>query len=230
MSLVSRDLKRRLVAPASILLRAIYRPLTATYRFRFDDRRHLDALLAAPRPVILSFWHDQSFVAAPFLHRVLHEGGIEIGVLASHSRDGELVTRFAESMRLRVVRGSASRGGVVAMRSLHRNLSREGISPAVIPDGPRGPAHVAKAGAVLLAQFARVPILPLGLAADRCWRLRSWDRMAVPKPWSRVGVAVGAPIEVPRDLGESARVASTRALGEELDRLAARALATVRSL
>ncbi len=124
-------------------------------------------------------------------------------LLASQSRDGELVTRFARPWKIRTVRGSSSRGGQAAMRALHRAIVKHGASPLIIPDGPRGPRYEAKAGGVLLARFAQVPIQPLGIAADRAWRLGSWDRMFVPKPFARVVVALGEPQSIARELDDA---------------------------
>jgi len=86
------------------------------------------------------------------------------------------------------------------MRAMYRAISREQSAPVITPDGPRGPRHEAKSGTVVLAQMSGVPILPIAYAAKRCWQLRSWDRMVIPKPFSRVSVAVGELLEVPREL------------------------------
>lgn len=197
------DLKQLLVGPASLLLRLIYRVLSCTYRYELVHPERLATILARNRPLVVSFWHDQIFAAVPFLDKRLHRAGLEITLLASHSRDGELVARFVRPWKIRVVRGSSSRGGQAAMRGLHRTIVKDGSSPLVVPDGPRGPRYVAKVGAVLLARFARVPVQPLGIAAQRSWRLGSWDRMVVPKPFSRVVVVIGEPLDIPRDLDEA---------------------------
>ena len=75
------------------------------------------------------------------------------------------------------------------------------------PDGPRGPEREVQAGTILLARISRAPLLPMSFSAERAWRLRSWDRLIVPKPFSRLHVVIGEPIEVPRELGEGGREA-----------------------
>ena len=68
-------------------------------------------------------------------------------------------------------------------------------------DGPRGPQHEFKAGTVLMARIAGVPIVPIGCAADRAWYLeKRWDRFMIPKPFARIVVAVGEPVPVPRSV------------------------------
>ncbi len=163
-------------------------------------REHLDALYAEPRPVLLSFWHNRVFAIGYFLYERLHRRGLDITLLASHSRDGEMVTRVCKRWGIHTVRGSASRGGLAAMRGVHKAITRRGSSPIMIPDGPRGPIYEFKVGVAVLAQTSRAPILPFGMAAKKFWRLRSWDRIIVPRPFTRVAVVVGEPQYVSREL------------------------------
>ena len=149
----------------------------------------------------------------------VHKKGLEVAVLASHSRDGELVARFAKALKMRVIRGSASRGGQGAIRALHRALVKDRVSAVVIPDGPRGPVFECKPGAILLSQFAQAEILPLGFAAARSWEVRSWDRMFVPKFRSRVTLSVGALRQVQRVPSTEEREKECRGLAEQLDEL-----------
>ncbi|MDX1382569.1 MAG: lysophospholipid acyltransferase family protein [Thermoanaerobaculia bacterium] len=191
--------KSRLVAPAAVLVRLVIRALGWATRYVVVHGERLEAALGAGGPVVLSFWHDQTVSAAWFLLTRVHRRGLPVTLLASHSRDGDLTVRICRPWGARVVRGSASRGGRQAIMALYRELVDHGSSPMVVPDGPRGPLHECKPGALVLAKMAKVPILPLGFAPGRCWRLGSWDRMTVPKPGARIGVAVGEPIAVARD-------------------------------
>lgn len=219
-----KDYRDKLVGPGSWLLGGVLRLLGSTYRLdSVIGQEHLSALLDRPHPVVISFWHDRSFFLGYFLHQFVHLQGLDITVLSSLSRDGELVARLARSWKLRLVRGSASRGGQAALRGLHRAIVQHGSSPLTIPDGPRGPRHVAKAGAVILSQLSRAPILPLSYAAHRVWRLRSWDRLLVPRPFTRVVLAVGPLIRVPRHLDDEAREAERRRLESVLNELGDRA-------
>ena len=216
-------LKASLLGPGAFLLRGIFRFLGASYRYEVLHQERIDLLLAKPRPVVMSLWHDQSFAAGWFVYDRLHRGGIEISLLASRSRDGELVTRLARPLKLRVVRGSSSRGGREALMGMYRSISKHGASPVVMPDGPRGPQHVCKAGAVLLSQLAQVPVLPLAFVAERAWHIRSWDRMAVPRFRSRVAVAVGEPWQVPRQLAQGEIEVHQRKMESVLQALATEA-------
>jgi lysophospholipid acyltransferase (LPLAT)-like uncharacterized protein len=170
-------------------------------------------LLGQPGPVVLAAWHEQVLLLAGWLrHRVLPRG-MPLAILSSRSRDGEIGARLAGRWGIRVERGSSSRGGAQGLRRLYRALTG-GSSVVFLLDGPRGPRYQAKPGAVVLAQTAAVPILPVALAARRFRRLSSWDRLIVPAPFTTVEVRLGEPLRVAPSLSEDG-------LAEELRRLEA---------
>ena len=142
-------------------------------------------------------------------------------VLISRSRDGTLGTEVGRLLGAEVARGSTSRGGGPALRQLVRALAG-GRTVLVIPDGPRGPAGELKPGVVALAELGRAPVVPLAMAVDRGWRLRSWDRMVVPKPFARLRVLVGEERRL-SGLDGARREDARRELQAELDRLSAAA-------
>ena len=206
------------------LLRLIFRVLTRTYRVDIvEGREHLENLWSQPRPVIVSFWHNRVFLAGRFLFESLHHRGIALTLLASQSRDGELVTRVFRPWGIHTVRGSATRGGRQALRGVYRAIVSSGSSPVMIPDGPHGPIYQFKVGVAVLSQMAQAPILPLGFAAERFWRIKSWDRLIIPYPFTRVTVVIGEPQIVERGLTKE-QLEETRAfLEERLDSLTLRA-------
>lgn len=219
---------RFLLAVAVGLVRGVLGLLSRTCRYRVvAGEAHLQALLATPRATVLSFWHARSILAAPWVLDRLHRRGLEVLVLASHSRDGELVSRLAAVWGLAVVRGSASRGGREAVRAIYRAIRHGGLSPVMIPDGPRGPAHHFKVGTAVLAQLADTPILPLGFAPRRALRLRSWDRLFLPLPFTTIAVAVGAPQSVPKGLDSAALERERQRLETLLDAVTREADAAV---
>lgn len=224
-----RGLKDRVVATLGPpLVRALFHTLGSSYRYVVARPERLEALCASG-PVVLTLWHDQAFAAARFLHRRLHRAGLALTVIASQSRDGELVARLAAPLGVPVVRGSTSRGGRGAILALYRSLAKHRSSPLLLPDGPRGPRHVAKAGAVLLAQFGQAPLQPLAFVAESGTELGSWDRMTVPRPWSRVAVAIGEPRRVPRQLDAGGLEAERAWLEAALDALAIEAAAALQA-
>jgi hypothetical protein len=177
-----------------------------TWRLRFVGGEHLEAWRASGEPAVLVFWHDRLPGLAYLVYR-LNRHGARIALLTSPSRDGELVARLGAGWDFDIVRGSSSRGGQGAVRALVRRVREARSSPIVVPDGPRGPRHRFKPGALLLAQLAEIPILPLSYAAASAWTLRSWDRMQIPKPFTRMTIAVGTPRHVARRLPPEAEAA-----------------------
>lgn len=188
-----------------------------------DGGGHLAAARREKQPLVLSFWHNRSFLAARVLDRELWSRGFDVLVLASQSRDGELVARLAKRMGLSVVRGSASRGGREAVRAIYRAMKKDGASPVMIPDGPRGPVYEFKVGVAILAQISQAPILPIGMAARRFFTLKSWDRLIVPWPFSRITAVVGEPRGVARGLSAEELEAERRGLEALLVELTRRA-------
>jgi lysophospholipid acyltransferase (LPLAT)-like uncharacterized protein len=102
------------------------------------------------------------------------------------------------------VRGSTTRGGLRALRALGR-LVLDGHDVAITPDGPKGPRHVAQAGAIYIAMRTGHPLLPITSTGWPRWTLGSWDRFVIPKPFANVLVRMGEPFYVPPDLNEDGR-------------------------
>ncbi len=117
--------------------------------------------------------------------------------MTSTSRDGELIAQFLGRFGIGAVRGSATERGSSALREL-AGLIRRGHTVAITPDGSRGPLYEIKPGMVLLAQLSGQPVLPISFEFSRAWRLKSWDRFFIPKPFSTVTFLVGEPHPVPR--------------------------------
>ena len=107
--------------------------------------------------------------------------------------------RIARAWGAEVIRGSANQSGALALRDMQK-MMKEGFSIVTTADGPRGPQYEFKAGTVLMARVAGVPIIPMACAADRAWYLNRWDRFMVPKPFARVALAVGEPYPISREV------------------------------
>jgi lysophospholipid acyltransferase (LPLAT)-like uncharacterized protein len=115
-------------------------------------------------------------------------------------------------------RGSSSRGGVGALVEMVR-LMRAGRPTAFTIDGPRGPRHEAKMGALLLAKKTGCPVLPFTVNAAHFYAAPSWDRFQVPLPFTRAHVRIAPPIYVPADADEAALNAKRDELQRALDGL-----------
>jgi lysophospholipid acyltransferase (LPLAT)-like uncharacterized protein len=178
-----------LIRLAALLIAWVIRALMSTIRYRvvFLGRKHP----VDPRRerYIYAFWHESMLL--PTVVRT------EICVLISQSADGELIARACERLGIGAVRGSSRRGGSEGMLEL---LGVRDLHLAVTPDGPRGPRRRVQMGTIFLASRTGLPIVPFGVAYQRAWRFRSWDRFALPKPWSRAFAVVGQALPVPPGL------------------------------
>lgn len=201
------------VALAPPIAAAAVRVLGATIRLSSAGTDPLLPLWRARRPLIYAVWHGR-ILMIPWLNARLRRtlGARAVRVLASHSRDGELLARFVRRFGLAVVRGSSSRGGAVALRALASALAA-GEDVAVVPDGPRGPRCTLQPGVVMLAATSGAPIVPVGFAARPARRLGSWDEFLIPLPFARCAVVFGPAAPVPHDADrEQARRDIERAL------------------
>jgi lysophospholipid acyltransferase (LPLAT)-like uncharacterized protein len=162
------------------LLAALVRVWARTWRVRWVDAPPAER-------AVYAFWHGQQMAL------VAARRGTPLATLVSLSRDGELQASVMRRLGLDVVRGSSSSGGARGLRGMIRAV-RAGADAAFAVDGPRGPAHRAKAGALVVGERARARIVPLASAARRTWVLRgAWDRFEIPLPFTTVAIAAGAP-------------------------------------
>jgi len=185
-------LKRLEAAAISIVGYRLVAALTATFRWHTEGLEHLETIAGAGRAPIFAFWHGRILPATYFFrHRA-------IVVITSENFDGEWIAGIIERFGYGTARGSTSRGARRALLQLTREMAA-GRPAAFTVDGPRGPARIAQAGAVWLAKATGNPVLPFHIESDRHWSLRSWDRTQIPKPYARVALAMGEPLEVPRD-------------------------------
>jgi hypothetical protein len=167
-------------------------------RVEFVGKEHEDRWLGAGMPIIFAGLHE-GLMMLPFHFRD-RAGGV---VMVSASRDGDIIADTIAHFGLRPVRGSTGHGGRDALEAMATALRDGGMSAGVIVDGPRGPARVAKPGAVLLARATGLPIVPGTWWARPVLRFRSWDRTMVPLPFARIVFAFSESLLVPAAADES---------------------------
>ena len=148
-------------------------------------------------PGIFPFWH-RCVLPATWLFR-----NRRLAVMTSQSFDGEFIARVIDRFGFVPVRGSSTRGGQRALLEMNRVVG-EGYGVAFTIDGPRGPQYVAKKGPVLLARISGAPITAFYVAAEKAWVLNTWDKMVIPKPFTRLHVQVAPKIFVPPDADDAA--------------------------
>jgi lysophospholipid acyltransferase (LPLAT)-like uncharacterized protein len=175
------------------------------------------------RPVILDhrqryiyvMWHEYLFVPLiTFAHS-------RVRLLVSKHSDGQIVAEMCKHLRMGTVCGSTNKGGVEAVRQLLKPSRYRYL--AVVPDGPRGPRRKVQPGVIYLAARLGWPIVPVGIGYYNPWRLRSWDRLAIPKPYHRAAVVSSEALVVPANLDRDGLELYRRKLEDQLNILTAQA-------
>jgi lysophospholipid acyltransferase (LPLAT)-like uncharacterized protein len=163
--------------------------LAASWRVHVAHDRHWRRLVDGGERFVFLAWHE-ALLPLLWQHR-----GQDVAIVVSEAREGRYLGDYASGLGYHLLPGSSSRGGTRALLGAVRSL-RAGRPVAITPDGPRGPRREVKPGVVRAAQRERAWILPLHASAERAWRIRSWDRLMIPKPGSRLQVSYGAPFRV----------------------------------
>lgn len=172
--------QRLIIRVAGIALYWLVRVIGATVKFEVvGGKHHTEA-----EPLVYCFWHNRIPIATYFWRR---RG---IVVMSSRSFDSEYIARFIQRFGYGTAKGSSTRGARAGLIQIIRAV-RDGKSAAFTVDGPRGPLYQAKPGALLVAAKTGAAILPFSISLERCWRLPSWDRIEIPKPFTRAWVVIG---------------------------------------
>jgi len=176
-----------LAAAAAFVIRWWIRTLRVR-RASADGREHPSD--PARERFIYAFWHEG--LLAPLATPT------NIRVLISQHTDGEFIAQICQRLGIGVIRGSTARDGSQALLEMIRSSSEAHLG--ITPDGPRGPRRELKPGVVMVASQSGLAIVPVGIGFVRAWRVGSWDRFAIPVPFSTLVGVMGEPIQVPRDL------------------------------
>lgn len=203
---------RLVIRAADLFFYIVIRFICSTVRWEVRGYEHLDSIAARGRRAIFTFWHSCIFGATWFWR---NRG---IVVMSSISRDAEFTGRFIKRFGYGTARGSATRGSSRALAEMAGCLAN-GIEVAFTIDGPRGPAYIAKPGAVTLARHTGQAILPFHIAARRRVELPSWDRLAIPLPFTRALMLIAEPIYVPREATGEEIASAQASLQSALDDL-----------
>jgi len=160
---------------------------------------HTQKLIEKGETIIPCYWHQMHIFGSWYM-RKLQKRGLKIGFLISPSVDGEVAAKIVESWGAVAIRGSSNRTGARALKDMYNTIVKDKISPVTTSDGPTGPVHKFKQGAILLAQLTQSPMLPIAYTASRYWELKTWDKFIIPKPFSRIIIAVGEPHNISKKL------------------------------
>ena len=184
---------RLLFALVGLLGPWLIRLLGILCRYRVEGGERLDNAIKSGQGLIIAAWHGRMLLP------IYHLRNRDITSLVSFHRDGELITRVVTRLGYVIRRGSPRKGGREGFLTMSRDI-REGRAVSIFPDGPTGPRYNLRDGVIHLSRMTGAPIFPLTYSARPCWRVKSWDRFMIMKPFSRGIILVGDPIAVPREV------------------------------
>lgn len=195
---------------ARLIGEPVLRALASTWRIHLEHEERWRRLYDARQPHVFLLWHE---ALLPLLWQHREQG---IAIVVSEAREGRYLADFAAGLGYRSLYGSSTRGGTRALLGAVREL-RAGRAVAFTPDGPRGPRRELKPGVIAAAQRGGAAVVPLHAESGRTWRLHSWDRFMIPKPFAHVRILYGHPFEVaPGETGFSEAVKRATAGLEEV--------------
>lgn len=216
----------------SSAVQAIAGFLTASYikfvhltsRWEYLNAAVPASFIEARKPVIVAAWHGRIFMLA-----CLRPRPKRAYVLVSRHRDGEMIARAMGYYSFETIRGSTeqtdaaqAKGGTAALRDMVRILKGPDYV-FITPDGPRGPRQRATMGVVTLAQLTGVPVLPCAYSTRSRRVMGSWDRLIIPRPFTRGVFVWGEPITVPRGTRGDALEAARQQIEDALNAVSAAA-------
>jgi lysophospholipid acyltransferase (LPLAT)-like uncharacterized protein len=188
---------------ATWLLSVVWKVLKCTLRRRRTGFEAVNAVFGNNQRIIFSFWHRRLVMMPlgyPFKHRNVDGCNRGVAILSSDSKDGEISAAVWRHLGIHAVRGTASHGrgaqGLVKMIQ----AVRQGWDLGITPDGPRGPQFEVKPGVIAVARKTRAWIVPVTVAYRSAWQLKTWDKMLIPKPFTKVAVLYGEPYQVPEQI------------------------------
>lgn len=170
----------------------------AAWSYRVEaiiGEEHIEPYIGDEKLCAPAYWHQHHVLCSTLIRRWVKRG-FKACFLVSGSVDGEVPERIARSWGAEVIRGSANESGALALRDM-QGMMKRGYSIVTTADGPRGPIYEIKPGVVVMARIGKVPVIPVACAAENAWFLKRWDNFMIPKPFSRVVVGVGEPVEIP---------------------------------
>lgn len=202
-------MNRFLLAAVPLVFKGIMLTIMGTCRVRPVGAEFIEDLRSRGRPWLYCSWHNNIAMGVCRLRNQ------QVAMMASASRDGDLIARAIQVLGNLPVRGSSSFRGSQAARDM-MHIVRRGHSGAISPDGPRGPAYQCQPGAVWVAALTGCPLVPYHLEADRQWRAASWDGHKIPKPFATIHEHFGEPLYITRQEVAGGEIAAREALQKRM--------------
>jgi hypothetical protein len=169
---------------ASLLIRLLY----FTNKKEFHSPKSI-----GDKPTIFAVWHGDLLMLA-YIHRQYRKI-TRAKVLISDHFDGLLISKTIKYFGFDTIAGSTNRN---AARVLIQGIKsiKEGYDIGITPDGPRGPRHSVSDGVIVMAQKTKAKIVLVNIKPSSYWKLNSWDKFTIPKPFGKIDFYSTEPIDV----------------------------------
>jgi lysophospholipid acyltransferase (LPLAT)-like uncharacterized protein len=187
-------------------------------RFRVLGMDKVRGILQEGKPVIWSLWHGRHLILVDRFKNYTMKSRKHWCVMASRSRDGELLAQILAKCGYKTVRASSSKGATAGFLQLI-SIMEQGYDTVMAVDGPRGPREQVKSGVILLAQKTGAAIIPITASAKRYKQLSSWDRYLIPFPFTQAVAVIGNPITIPPDADHDQLESYRLLLEQELNQI-----------
>ena len=173
-----------------------------------------------PRRGVAAFWHAHQLVMAPITNKAfIKKNHIKAYVLISKHSDGRLIANVMKYYGLGSVAGSTSTNAKGASLTLLKKLENDNTLIGITPDGPKGPKNVAKLGAVQLASLSNTPIILIAYDFKDKWTFNSWDKMFLPKPFTKGVLVIGKLLHIPQNLTDEQKEIERKRFEDELNKI-----------
>ena len=174
----------------SLILKCFLNAIFFTCKWRVHDLENLNRAILSDKPVLICSWHQRFLFVAKYFKNFSRS----IWAISSTHQDSEIMAGILTSWKWKLIRGSSTRGWrnvIVQMKTL---LKAGDSIIAITNDGPKGPANIAKKGSVSLAIKNQAHIIAISCSSTAFWKLQSWDKTYIPKPFSTIHVRFSAPL------------------------------------
>ena len=183
----------------SFLLKIVFNFLFWSCTLKVVDEDSLLNTNKTGAPLLVCCWHSQAVLLARYFKLTSFDVW---GVSSTHA-DSEVLARVLRSWNIKLIRGSSTRGWVNVIKKMFRLFKVPKSIVVVTPDGPRGPKKRAKSGAFKIAKKQNVQIVACALLSTRFWKLPSWDKTIIPRPFSKIYLKFSSPFPLDSKINTS---------------------------
>ena len=174
-----------------IVLHIIYRILSFMTKKEYYYADNVDIEVQK----IMVFWHRKIFTVCNATRTIKKKAS-----MVSSSKDGEILSELLRREGNEIIRGSSNKDNIKSLKESIKFV-KKGYSLGIAIDGPKGPIFEPKAGAIYIAQKTGLPIIPVSSFCSKRWIFRNvWDRLEIPKPFSRNVHYIGEPFYISKDI------------------------------